>query len=218
MKPITWLRRFANRGHRSYPVAALAFYGPDNRKASKGVLGIIPVADAEPELHKWFRHLPEADLRYDIKLQNAWIEIIRREGVQTLVLLEEINGCPHEEGIDYPLGEECPQCPFWAHRERPIDSPPTTTGGPVAVATYRPDQWEALLASADDRANLEETWEQWNADVEELLEKMRAEGIPFTCVELDVEEINQFCKEQGIPNDGKARANFVLRKAQEGDP
>jgi hypothetical protein len=99
-------------------------------------------------------------LRHQAKLQNAWIEIIRREGVHSLVLLEEINGCPHQEGIDYPLGEECPLCPFWAHRERPIDSRPTITGGPVAVANYRPDQWEALLASADDRANLEETWEQ----------------------------------------------------------
>ena len=62
----------------------------------------------------------DADLRYDIKLQNAWIEIIRREGVQTVAMLEEINGCPHEEGKDYPLGEVCPTCPFWAHRLRPI--------------------------------------------------------------------------------------------------
>lgn len=29
-------------------------------------------------------------------------------------------GCPQEEGIDYPMGEACPQCPFWAGRERPI--------------------------------------------------------------------------------------------------
>ena len=25
-------------------------------------------------------------------------------------MLEEINGCPHEEGQDYPLGEVCPVC------------------------------------------------------------------------------------------------------------
>ncbi len=29
-----------------------------------------------------------------------------------------IIGCPHEEGIDYPDGEVCPQCPFWARRDR----------------------------------------------------------------------------------------------------
>lgn len=25
---------------------------------------------------------------------------------------------PHEEGVDYPEGHVCPQCPFWAHRDR----------------------------------------------------------------------------------------------------
>lgn len=29
-----------------------------------------------------------------------------------------IIGCPHEEGIDYPDGQVCPQCPFCAHRDR----------------------------------------------------------------------------------------------------
>jgi hypothetical protein len=30
----------------------------------------------------------------------------------------QILGCPHEEGIDYPKGQVCPQCPYWAHRDR----------------------------------------------------------------------------------------------------
>ena len=77
MKPITWLRKFDKRGDQGYPVATLAFYGPDDKKASKAVLGIIPSKDAEVQLHKWFRESPDADLRYEIKLQNAWIEIIR---------------------------------------------------------------------------------------------------------------------------------------------
>ena len=119
MKPITWLGKLAKRGERGYPVATLAFYGPDDRKASKAVLGIIVSQDADPHLHKWFREVPDADLRYDVKLQNAWIEIMRREGVRSLAMLEAINGCPHEEGIDYPLGQVCPACPFWANRRRP---------------------------------------------------------------------------------------------------
>jgi hypothetical protein len=101
------------------------------------VLGIILSKGAEPQLHKWFRESPNADLRYDIKLQNAWIEIIRREGVRSVAMLEEINGCPHEEGQDYPLGEVCPACPFWAHRRRPLEPPATVL---TAIATYRQDQ------------------------------------------------------------------------------
>jgi hypothetical protein len=33
---------------------------------------------------------------------------------------KEMPGCPHEEGVDYPEGEACPDCPFWAGRSRPI--------------------------------------------------------------------------------------------------
>ena len=29
MKPITWLRKLAARGFQGYPMATLAFYGPD---------------------------------------------------------------------------------------------------------------------------------------------------------------------------------------------
>ena len=125
MKPITWLRKIAKRGNQGYPVATLAFYGPDDKKASKAVLGIILSKGSEAQLHKWFRESEAVDLRYDIKLQNVWIEIIRREGVRSVAMLEEINGCPHEEGLDYPLGEVCPECPFWAHRRRPLEPPAT---------------------------------------------------------------------------------------------
>lgn len=121
MKPITWLRKFGERGYQGHPVATLAFYGPDDRKASKVVLGIIESEGAEPRLHKWFRDTGDKDLRYDVSLQNVWIEVIRREGAQSLGMIEEINGCPHEEGIDYPLGQSCPGCPFWAGRPRPVE-------------------------------------------------------------------------------------------------
>ena len=149
MKPITWLRRFVNRGDQGHPIATLAFYGPDDKKASKAVLGIFACKGAEPQLHKWFGESPEVDLRYDAKLQNAWIEIIRREGVRSLAMMEAINGCPHEEGVDYSVGQECPACPFWAKQRRPGDREATSLQ--TAIASYKPDQWEALLASAADR-------------------------------------------------------------------
>ena len=213
MKSITWLRKFVARGDKGYPVATLAFYGPDDKKASKAVLGIFAAKGDEPQLHKWFRESTEADLRYDTKLQNTWIEILRREGVRSLAMMEEINGCPHEEGVDYPLGQVCPACPFWAKRQRLDDRPSTSLL--TAIASYKPDQWEALLASAADRENLEDTWEQWNAGVEKLIAKFEAKGIPYVRVPLDIEEIKQFCEEQGIPNDGKARVNLAIRKAEQ---
>jgi len=194
-------------------MATLAFYGPDDKKASKAVLGIKPHEDTDIELHKWFRESPEVDLRYDVKLQNTWIEIMRREGVRNFVMMEEIFGCPHEEGIDYPLGEVCPECPFWA--DRPPVEPKPATRAFTAIASYKPEQWQELLATADDRDNLAKTWEEWNAGVEQLTEKMSARAIPFVRVVLDVDEINQYCGEHGVPNNGDTRSKLAILKGEE---
>ena len=127
-------------------------------------------------------------------------------------MIEEIYGCPHEEGQDYPLGEVCPACPFWAHRRRPLEPPATVL---TAIATYRQDQSEELLAAAADRDTMDETWEIWNAGIEELIAGLEARSIPYVRVLLDIEEIEQFCEEQGIPNDAKARSNLAIRKAEQ---
>jgi hypothetical protein len=124
MKPINWLRKFAERGHRGYPVGTLAFYGPDDRFASKAVFGYIEIEGAEPILHKWLVDDAGKDLRYDVRRQREWIHLIEQQKIRSLGYTETIIGCPHEEGIDYSLGESCPQCPYWAGRRRPIIDDP----------------------------------------------------------------------------------------------
>jgi hypothetical protein len=56
---------------------------------------------------------------------------------------------------------------------------------PFSIAVHKADQWEALLASAADREELEDTWEQWNANVEKLIAGFEAKNIPYVCVPLD---------------------------------
>lgn len=222
MKPITWLRKFAERGPAGYPVATLAFYGPDNRMATKAVLGIIDIEKAEPRLRTWGGETAEKDLRLDVSLQNEWVRIIQREGCKSLAMLEAINGCPHQEGIDYPYGESCPKCTFWAGRERPIEQRASSL--PVswpeinlipAIATYKPEQWEAFLASAADRDAIENSWQEWNRSLQKLIAELEAKNIDYVLVELDVEEINDFCKRERIPNNGEARSRLAGIKAGE---
>jgi hypothetical protein len=45
-------------------------------------------------------------------------EFLEAHAAKSVVLADRIIGCPHEERIDYPEGSACPQCPFWAHRDR----------------------------------------------------------------------------------------------------
>ena len=107
----------ANRGFRGYPVATVAFYGPDDRRASKVAVGILPSEGGETTaLERWFSD--EGDVRDDGDINNAILKFLEDQGVKTVVVADRIIGCPHEEGTDYPDGEKCPNCPFWATRDR----------------------------------------------------------------------------------------------------
>jgi hypothetical protein len=43
---------------------------------------------------------------------------LRENEVKSVVMVDAIIGCPHEEGIDYPVGEACPECSYWKGRNR----------------------------------------------------------------------------------------------------
>lgn len=42
---------------------------------------------------------------------------IQEHKAKSVVITDGVIGCPHEEGIDYPLGEDCPFCPFWKGKQ-----------------------------------------------------------------------------------------------------
>jgi hypothetical protein len=111
------LRKKAGRGFRGYPVATIAFYGPDDTQASKAAVGIVSAEGAVPStLQRWFTE--EGDVRTDRAVASEILQFLRDHGARSVVMADRIIGCPHEEGIDYPEGQVCPQCPFWAHRDR----------------------------------------------------------------------------------------------------
>jgi hypothetical protein len=109
------LKKKAHRGFRGYPAATIAFYGPDDKRASKVAVGIIQAEGAEPAaLERWFTE--EGDARTDPAIGAGILRFVQDHGAKSVVMTNGIIGCPHEEGIDYPDGQVCPQCPFWAHR------------------------------------------------------------------------------------------------------
>lgn len=111
------LRRRARRGFRGYPAATVALYGPDDRTATKAAVGIVPDDSGQvTHLERWSSE--EGDIRSDPSIEAAILAFIREHAVRTVVMTERIIGCPHEEGVDYPDGEVCPECPFWASRDR----------------------------------------------------------------------------------------------------
>lgn len=114
--PLAILRRAGRRKRHGYPMGTVAFYGPDDCRASKVVAGVILTEGSEPILQKWFSE--SVDLRHDAPTLAAIIAIFNAHRVISVAFMERILGCPHEETVDYPEGAECPKCPFWHGRDR----------------------------------------------------------------------------------------------------
>jgi Protein of unknown function (DUF1186)/SEC-C motif len=119
-----------------YPLATIAAYGPDNRRATKLVVGIRrrPGQKDTNPIRAW--STDAGDARDDPAIAAELAEWLRSQRIRDTFSYDRIIGCPHEEGIDYPLGRSCPQCPFWASIDRfthePI-SPPAATMSPEQV-------------------------------------------------------------------------------------
>ena len=111
------LEKKQKKGFRGYPVGTVAFYGPDDTHATKVVAAIIP-GEEQPAsvLLKLFNE--DLDVRVDPRIGARVMEFLRHNGARSFVVTRGIFGCPHEEGIDYPLDEACSMCPFWAGRDR----------------------------------------------------------------------------------------------------
>jgi hypothetical protein len=111
------LEKQANRGFRGYPLATVAFYGPTSDFASKVAVAIFRAENEEAEvLERFFS--AGSDARFDEAIGSQVLAVIQSHAVKSVVMTDRIIGCPHEEGIDYPSGTACPQCPFWASRDR----------------------------------------------------------------------------------------------------
>jgi hypothetical protein len=111
------LEREARRGSRGYPVGTVAFYGPDATRATKVAVAIVRAAGAEPvALERWAAK--HGDVRNDGLVGQHVLAFLAARRVRTVVLSPGIIGCPHEEGVDYADGGDCPQCPYWHGRDR----------------------------------------------------------------------------------------------------
>lgn len=113
-----WLSKKKRQGFRGYPLATLSFYGPSDKTATKLAIGVVRSDNDQAEIvERIFSESDTVDLRTN-ETHERIADILKELGVKSVVMADRIIGCPHEEGIDYPENEKCPQCPFWANRDR----------------------------------------------------------------------------------------------------
>ncbi len=85
----------------------------------------------------------------------------------------------------------------------------------MGVAWYRREQWGRFLEISSDRAELEDTYDEWKAVAEENLGNLAQHGYKLCKVEIDVEELLIWCNSQNRAVDGDARTEFTVMKLRE---
>ncbi len=114
-RSIKRLTKKARRGMRGYPLGSVAYYGPDDKRATKVAVGIQLSQDTDMEMRRWF--VETGDARTDPVILAEALAHFEANGVKSVAMVDRIIGCPHEEGVDYE-GEYCPVCTFWIGRDR----------------------------------------------------------------------------------------------------
>jgi hypothetical protein len=100
-----------------FPLATIAWYGPDDQRATKVAVAVFTEPESDPVvLRRWF--CETGDVRNDATITEQIIEFLKEHGVVRTAMAGGILGCPHQEGIDYPKGGICPECSFWWGRDR----------------------------------------------------------------------------------------------------
>jgi hypothetical protein len=96
-----------------FPIGTVALYGPDDKTTTKIAAAVIRHEGAEPILKRWVG----TEVTRSPKVQRELQEFFEQHGVRSVGMTEGNMGCPHEEGEDFPAGEDCPFCPFWKGKQ-----------------------------------------------------------------------------------------------------
>jgi len=96
-----------------FPIGTIAYYGPDDKTTTKIVAGVIKEEGAEPIIKRWVA----TDVTTSPKVQKEIDRFFKKHGVKRVGMSDGNMGCPHEEGEDFPVGGDCPFCPWWKGKQ-----------------------------------------------------------------------------------------------------
>ena len=83
----------------------------------------------------------------------------------------------------------------------------------VAMAWYDAPQWAKLKQVAEDRDALDDSYEDWQHQAQQLERDLRSNGIEVKRVHVDVEALVTWCASNHRPINGEARSEYAAQLA-----
>lgn len=85
----------------------------------------------------------------------------------------------------------------------------------VAFCWYQPDEWEKLKRSAADTEKLDDTYKEWKKNANEMIQFVRAAGRKVQKINIKMEALEAWCKEEGRENNSAARSHYATAMARQ---
>lgn len=104
----------------TFPLATVISYGPDDRTVTQLAVGIIPSERSEDV--SAFACWDGPNVTINETVAGEIYAFMKSHNVQTVATVLFTMGCPHNEGVEYPAGGECPTCTFWKGKQSPDDA------------------------------------------------------------------------------------------------
>ena len=82
----------------------------------------------------------------------------------------------------------------------------------TGVAWYRSSQWDRLREVSEDSDKLENTYEEWLAMAEDFMKNFNTPGIKLVKVDIDVEELINWCSINNQPINSETRSDFTAQQ------
>ncbi|MBN1671992.1 MAG: hypothetical protein JXR37_13215 [Kiritimatiellae bacterium] len=121
------IEQFDPRQKPIYPRASISLYGPDGRNTVKVVVRVH--TELSPTVPTQSREWLGSHILSDPVFMSELKAFLMQHAVRQTVISEGNIGCVHEEGVDYPKGEDCPFCPFWKGKRNGRRPAPHGTAG-----------------------------------------------------------------------------------------
>jgi hypothetical protein len=85
----------------------------------------------------------------------------------------------------------------------------------VAFCWYQPEEWEKLKQTAADAEKLDDTYQDWKQNANDMIRFVRAAGRQVQKINITVEALNAWCQARGRENNSAARSHYATAMAKQ---
>jgi hypothetical protein len=85
----------------------------------------------------------------------------------------------------------------------------------TGIIWWKPKQWERAKRISTDSHVFDDSYEEWKEAAEQTFKNLRDLRLEIHKLEIDLDELVKWCKDQDIPLNGKARSQFASMKVKE---